>query len=153
MYCKSFHFHHFQITPWYVGERWACGRLCWDSVNSQTTNPGLVAPEGVCRNLLPQRNWDTQPLLLSLQTVWVPICLLPVAFGLSHSVLSAIHPSGMLAYSQSPLLIHPPKSRLSAHLCSFVPIFSYLWNCLCESLQSHPFLQGFKLAVHCHTIW
>ena len=46
------------------------------------------------------------------------------------------------------LLVKLPKSTITAHLSSFVPPFSHLWNKSPHSLQSHPSFQVFKTAVH-----
>ena len=52
--------------------------------------------------------------------------------------------------TSNPFLVKLPKSRTTAHLNSFVPIFFCLWNQLPDSLQSHSSLQVFKTAVHHH---
>ena len=50
------------------------------------------------------------------------------------------------------LLVKLPKSRITAHLHSFIPLFSRLWIKLPHSVQYHSFLQAFKTAVHHHLL-
>ena len=52
--------------------------------------------------------------------------------------------------ANNPLLVKPPKSRITAHLHSFIPLFPRIWNKLPHSLHSHSSLQAFKTAVHHH---
>uniref|UniRef100_UPI00358EF48E uncharacterized protein n=1 Tax=Myxine glutinosa TaxID=7769 RepID=UPI00358EF48E len=61
-------------------------------------------------------------------------------------------PTGRTRSACNPLMVKLPKSRLSAHLHSFIPLFSRLWNKLPHSLQSHSTLQVFKTAVHHHLL-
>ena len=41
------------------------------------------------------------------------------------------------SFCRHPLLVKLPKSRITVHLHSFVPLFSHLWNQLTHSNQSH----------------
>ena len=52
--------------------------------------------------------------------------------------------------SSNPLLVKLPKSRLTAHLNSFIPRFVCLCNHLPEVTLSHSSLQSFKQAAHSH---
>ena len=53
------------------------------------------------------------------------LCLAQVSAGCTRS-------------ASDPLLVKLPKSRLTAHLHSFVPLFSHLWNQLPQSVTSSP---------------
>ena len=68
------------------------------------------------------------------------ICLHQISTGHSRS-------------ANNPLLVKPPKSRITAHLHSFIPLFPRLWNKLPHSIQSHSSLQAFKTAVHHHLLY
>uniref|UniRef100_A0A8C4QN49 Integrin beta n=1 Tax=Eptatretus burgeri TaxID=7764 RepID=A0A8C4QN49_EPTBU len=80
---------------------------------------------------------------------------LSVFYSLPSSVappaLSAICPNhisaGCSRSANNPLLVKLPKSRITAHLHSFIPLFSRLWNKLPQSIQSHSSLQPFKTAA------
>ena len=73
-------------------------------------------------------------------------------FGLALFALSWFCPSQISAWytwsASNPLLVKLPKPRCTAHLHSFVPLFSHLWNQLPQSIQSHSSHQGFKIIVH-----
>ena len=58
--------------------------------------------------------------------------------------------AGCSRSASNPLLVKLTKSRITAHLHSFIPLFPHLWNKLPHSLQSHSSLQAFKTAVHHH---
>ena len=79
-----------------------------------------------------------------------------VSSPVSPPALSAICPhhisSGRLRSANNSLLVKLPKSRIVAHLHSFIPLFSHFWNKLPHSLQSHSSLQVFKTAVHHHLL-
>jgi len=85
--------------------------------------------------------------------VFVFCCLLS---GLTPLALSAICPpnisSGCSRSARIHLLIKLPKSRITAHLHSFIPLLPHLWNKLPHSLQSHSSLKVFKTAVHHHLL-
>ena len=51
---------------------------------------------------------------------------------------------------RTPFLVKLPKSRTTAHLHSFIPLFSRLWTQLSNSLWSHSSLQVFRTAFHHH---
>ena len=76
--------------------------------------------------------------------------------GLAPSALSVLSPhptqvsAGLTQSTINPLLVKLPKSRITAHFHSFVPISSCLWNQFPDTLQSHSSLQVFKTAVHHH---
>ena len=76
--------------------------------------------------------------------------------SLAPTTLSAICPhhisAGHSRSANNPLLVKLPKSRITAHLHSFIPLFSRLWNKLPHSVQSHFSLQAFKTAVHHHLL-
>ena len=76
--------------------------------------------------------------------------------GLTPLTVSAICPHQISTRcsrsANNPLLVKLPKSRITAHLHSFIPLFSHLWNKLPHSLQSHSSLQAFKTAVHHHLL-
>ena len=76
--------------------------------------------------------------------------------GLAPSALSAICPhqisAGCSRSANNPLLVKLPKSRITAHLHSFIPLFPHLWNKLPHSVQSHSSLQAFKTDVHHHLL-
>ena len=78
-------------------------------------------------------------------------CLLS---GLASTALSAICPHHISAErsrsTNNPLLVKLPKSRITAHIHSFIPLFSHFWNKLPHPLQSHSSFQAFKTAVHHH---
>ena len=83
-------------------------------------------------------------------------CLLPSPLQPCPPALSAICPhhisSGHSRSANNPLLVKVPKSRITAHLHSFIPLFSRLWNKLPHSIQFHSSLQAFKTAVHHHVL-
>ena len=56
---------------------------------------------------------------------------------------------GCTCYSSKLLLVKLPKSRLTAHVDSFVPRFSSLWNHLPETVLSYSSLQQ---TVQCHLL-
>ena len=68
--------------------------------------------------------------------------------GLVPPALSAICPhhisAGCSSSANNPFLVKLPKSRIPAHLHTFILLFSCLWNKLPHSLQSHSSLQAFK---------
>ena len=72
-------------------------------------------------------------------------CLLS---GLVPSALSVLCPSkvsaGLTASTIIAPLVNPPKFRITAHLHSFLRLFSHLWKQLPHSLQCHSSLQVFK---------
>ena len=68
-----------------------------------------------------------------------PICPHHISTGRSRS-------------ANNPLQVKLPKSRITAHLHSFIPLFSRLWNKLPHSILSHSSLQAFKTAVHHHLL-
>ena len=74
--------------------------------------------------------------------------------GLAPSALSVLCPpevsAGLTRSTINPFLMKPPKSRITAHLHSFVTPFPHLWNQLPHSLQSNSALQVFKTAVQHH---
>ena len=76
--------------------------------------------------------------------------------SLAPPALSAICPhhisTGRSRSANNPLLVKLPKSRITAHLHSFIPLFSRLWNKLPHSILSHSSLQAFKTAVHHHLL-
>ena len=75
---------------------------------------------------------------------------------LALPALSAICPhhisTGCSRSANNPLLVKLPKSQITAHLHSFIPLFPRLWNKLPHSRQSHSSLQAFKIAVHHHLL-
>ena len=75
---------------------------------------------------------------------------------LSGLALPAMYPyhisAGRSRSANKPLLVKLPKSRITAHLHSFIPPFPRLWNKLPHSIQSHSSLQAFKTAVHHHLL-
>ena len=77
-------------------------------------------------------------------------------FCLTPPALSVICPhhisTGRSRSANNPLLVKLPKSRITAHLHSFIPLFSRLWNKLPHSIQSHSSLQAFKTTVHHHLL-
>ena len=58
----------------------------------------------------------------------------------------------MLKVCEQPPSVKLPKSRITAHLHAFIPLFSRLWNKLPHSIQSHSSLHAFKTAVHHHLL-
>ena len=60
--------------------------------------------------------------------------------------------AGRSRSANNPLLVKLPKSRMTAHLHSFIPLFPRLCNKLPHSVQSHSSLQAFKTAVHHHLL-
>uniref|UniRef100_A0A8C4R2B4 Reverse transcriptase domain-containing protein n=1 Tax=Eptatretus burgeri TaxID=7764 RepID=A0A8C4R2B4_EPTBU len=87
----------------------------------------------------------------------VVFCLLPSPLRsrppLALSVICSPHISaGHSRSTSNPLLVRLPRSRTTAHLHRFIPLFSCLWNKLPHSLQSHSSLQVFKTAVHHHLL-
>ena len=60
--------------------------------------------------------------------------------------------TGRSRSANNPLQVKLPKSRITAHLHSFIPLFSRLWNKLPHSILSHSSLQAFKTAVHHHLL-
>ena len=60
--------------------------------------------------------------------------------------------AGRSRSANNPLQVKLPKSRITAHLHSLIPLFSRLWNKLPHSVQSHSSLQAFKTAVHHHLL-
>ena len=76
--------------------------------------------------------------------------------GHSPPAVSEISPHHISARrsrsANNPLLVILPISRITAHLHSFIPLFSSLWNKLPHSVQSHSSLQAFKTAVHHHLL-
>ena len=83
-------------------------------------------------------------------------CLLPSPLQPCPPALSAICPhhisTGCSMSANKPLLVKLPKSRITAHLHSFIPLFSRLWNKLPHSINFHSSLQAFKTAVHHHLL-
>ena len=86
-------------------------------------------------------------LTFTSQTGWCPLCLLLPLFGLAPSALFLPCPP-QVSEGCSFLPVKHPKFRFTSHLHSFHPVFSHLANQLPQSVQSHPFLQGFKTEVH-----
>ena len=52
--------------------------------------------------------------------------------------------TGRSRSTSNPFLVKLPKSRITAHLHSFIPLFPHLSNKLPHSFQSHSSLQVFK---------
>ena len=71
---------------------------------------------------------------------------LPVLFVICPHHIS----TGRSRSANNPLLVKLPKSRITAHLHFFIPLFSHLWIKLPHSVQSHSSLQAFKTVVHQH---
>uniref|UniRef100_A0A8C4NBU2 Uncharacterized protein n=1 Tax=Eptatretus burgeri TaxID=7764 RepID=A0A8C4NBU2_EPTBU len=73
-----------------------------------------------------------------------------------HRLLFLCNPQPSMASTRhicsvsNSILVKLSKSRLIAHLHSFVPLSTHMSNQLRQSLQSHPSFQGFKTAVHHH---
>ena len=70
-------------------------------------------------------------------------------FDLAPSALSWLYRSqvytGCTRSASNLLLAKLPKSRPTAHLHSFVPLFSCLWNQLSQSVQSHSSLLSMEV--------
>ena len=89
----------------------------------------------------------TDRLVVSHSSTTSCLVLHPLLFPYSVS------PQVSAGYTRStinPLLVKLPKSRITAHLHSFVCLSPHLLNQLPHSLQSHSSLQVFKTPVHHH---
>ena len=62
------------------------------------------------------------------------------------------HMISPFCFQLNPPLVKLPKSRITAHLHSFIPLFPRLWNKPPHSVKSHSSLQAFKTAVHHHLL-
>ena len=95
-------------------------------------------------------------LTLSLQAGHWSFLLLAPPLQSRPPALSAICPhhisAGRSKSANNPLLVKLPKSRITAHLHSFIPLFPHLWYKLPHSIQSHSSLQTFKTVVHHHLL-
>ena len=90
-----------------------------------------------------------QPVQEMFDSRWYSILQLVMPFNSSHFADKIAKVStGHTWSARKPLLVKLPKSKLTTHLHSFVPLFSCLWNQLPQSVQSHSSLQGLKTAVH-----
>ena len=103
-------------------------------------------------------------IIMKYYVLYIIVCAIFIRLEalrrLHHSAIGIfqIHYNGRSSSIQldrsvnNPLLVKLPKSRITAHLHSFIPLFSRLWNKLCHSIHSHSSLQAFKTAVHHHLL-
>ena len=106
-----------------------------------------------------QTRWWSLPYIFFLfrQVANRLVCFFFVFFyhlssSLAASAVSTLQTSPP-AHTQTyinPFKVKLPKSRLSSHLNSFVPLFFRLWKRFSEAVQNSSSLQGFKQAMCDH---
>ena len=82
--------------------------------------------------------WASHSLTAGRSVVFLS---LPSALQSRPPAVSAICPhhisAGCSRSANNPLLVKLPKLQITAHLHSFIPLFSRLWNKLPHTIQSH----------------